>query len=469
VRLGNYTFLNDTHISVVNEKTNMKQILKHEYIHKETVGMSTYGLLLMMMENASIIDNRKKWLFNELLELFNKMQEQTATFIEYFEIIRTDGIEEFYRKIQELKSNNKPYYKYFNFIYQYLKEEQLIEESAEEIIDQVKNISILSSNIEIDNMPFEEWHDKKDMQRFLSKNDTLEFNPNKRFEILIKSALDGSSIYEKQAEKIINNEYSPEEIKSICIGAITRIYSDSKSLNIIKERISKFTLKEYDYVIAEHLSALTAFPIMYNVDLDFSQKEANGNINVVLNELKENKNSIMHFSHLLAGLEKLSLLSCIYEEDSALKVTTCEYNLNQIISNIKKVNNSIVFSQSKLYTRYKDRLQQQLNDRQMYIFMEQSFLSSYEFLSSEFASLKYVVIPQEEYDIVAIRKMNFTLIQLVVKGVGNDVRGALNNINIHPANILETMSTCNKEVESISNIMFKLYNVSVKNKIFGFK
>lgn len=91
MRVGNYTFTNDTLISVMNERENLSQILKHEFVHRETVGMSTYGMLLIMMEKASIIDNSKIWLFNELLDTFNKMQERTATFIEYFDIIREEG------------------------------------------------------------------------------------------------------------------------------------------------------------------------------------------------------------------------------------------------------------------------------------------------------------------------------------------------------------------------------------------
>ncbi|MGM9988037.1 MAG: hypothetical protein ACI35O_12520, partial [Bacillaceae bacterium] len=116
MREGNYAFSNDTHISVLIEKKNLKQILKHEFVHKETVSRSTYGVLLMMMEKASIVDNRKMWLFNELLDIFNQMQERTATFIEYFDIIREENMEEFNRKVEELRNTNKKYYKYFSFI-----------------------------------------------------------------------------------------------------------------------------------------------------------------------------------------------------------------------------------------------------------------------------------------------------------------------------------------------------------------
>ncbi|KRF59837.1 hypothetical protein ASG97_00160 [Bacillus sp. Soil745] len=470
MREGNYAFTNDTHISVANEKKNLKQILKHEFVHKETVGMSTFGILLMMMEKASIVDNRKMWLFNELLDIFNKMQERTATFIEYFDIIREEGMEEFNRKVEELKNTNKTYYKYFSFIYEYLKKEEhfLKKESVEEIINKIKDISILSSNVEIDKLPFDEWSEKKDIQRYFSENENiLKFNPNKRFEALIKWEFDRRSKYKNQAEKVLENTYLESDTINVCINAIIRIYSDSKGLNIIHERISKFQFNEYDYENIYHLRALTAFPMLYNIDLNCSHERAE--VNTTLNKLKKDNKSIMHFNHLLAGFEKFALLSCISDRDSELKVTTSPYNLEEITSIIKKVDNPIVFSQSKIYTRYKDILHQNLNDRQMYIFMENSLLSSYNFLSSEFASSKYVQISQEGYDIIAIRKKNFTLIQLVVQGAGKEVKNALEEINIQPANILETMAIYNEEVKNVASSIFKLCNVAVKNKSYGFK
>lgn len=121
MQLGQYRFTNDTLISVHNKNEEMDNVMKHEFIHRLLSGASTYGVLLIMMEKASIMDDQKKWLFDELLNISNKMQEQVATFIEYFEIIRKDGIEIFKEKIKQLQLYNKKYFNYFNFIYQYIK------------------------------------------------------------------------------------------------------------------------------------------------------------------------------------------------------------------------------------------------------------------------------------------------------------------------------------------------------------
>ncbi|EOP02086.1 hypothetical protein ICS_05720 [Bacillus cereus BAG2O-3] len=199
------------------------------------------------------------------------MQEQTATFIEYFVIILEEGIEEFYRKIEELKNTNKAYYKHFSFIFDYIKKEDFSdEELVKDIIKSVTNISVLSSNINLDKLPLGEWSEKKDIQRFFSNvENVLKFNPNKRFETLIKWRFGGSSKYEKQVEMISENTYFEQNHINISVNAINKIYCDSKGLNIIRERVSKFQIQLYDFEDVDLLAELTAFSLLYNTDWKF--------------------------------------------------------------------------------------------------------------------------------------------------------------------------------------------------------
>lgn len=470
MREGHYAFSNDTHINAAVEPKNNKQLVRHEFVHKKTVGASTYGVLLMMMEKASLIDDSKIWLFNELLDIYNKMQEQTATFIEYFGIIGEEGIEEFHRKVEELKNTNKAYYKHFSFIFDYIKKEDFSdEELVKDIIKSVTTISVLSSNINLDKLPLGEWSERRDIQRFFSNNENvLKFNPNKRFETLIKGHFGGSSKYAKQVEIIAENTYFEQDHINIGVNAINEIYCDSKGLNIIRERVSKFQIQLYDFEDVDFLAELTAFPLLYNIDWKMTDEMKD--LDVTLKKIKEDSNNILYFHHLLAGLEKNPFLSCFSVGDSELKVTTSRYYLEGITSIIKKVNNPIVFAQSKLYTRYKDILHQKLSDRHMYIFMENSLYSSYQFISSEFSSSKYMQISQEGYDIIVFRKQNFTLLQLVVKGLEKEVKDALEKINIQPANILERMAIYSDgEVKKVASVMLNVVSLAAKNKEHGFK
>ncbi|MGH0945263.1 hypothetical protein ACQVTS_29880 [Bacillus mycoides] len=470
MREGHYAFSNDTHISAAGELKNNKQLVRHEFVHKKIVGSSTYGLLLMMIENASLIDDSKIWLFNELLDIYNKMQEQTATFIEYFGIIREEGIEEFHRKVEELKNTNKAYYKHFSFIFDYIKKEDFSdEELVKDIMASVTSISVASSDINLDKLPLGEWSDRKDIQRFFSNHENvLKFNPNKRFETLIKGHFGESSKYEKQVEIILENTYREEDHINIGLNAINEIYCDSKGLNIIRERVSKFQAQSYDFEEIDLIAELTAFPVLYSIDWKLTCETKD--LDVTLKKIKEDSNNILYFHHLLAGLEKTTLLSCLSVGDSELKVTTSRYNLEGITSVIKKVDNLIVFAQSKLYTRYKEILHQKLSDRHMYIFMENSFYSSLQFISSEFSSSKYMQVSQEGYDIIVFRKQNVTLLQLVVKGIEKEVKDALEKNNIQPANILERMAIySDEEVKKVASVMLNVSSLLTKNKEYGFK
>ncbi|MET7020670.1 hypothetical protein [Bacillus mycoides] len=63
MREGHYAFSNDTHINAAGEPKTNKQLVRHEFVHKKTVGASTYGVLLMMMEKASLIGSGAKIVF----------------------------------------------------------------------------------------------------------------------------------------------------------------------------------------------------------------------------------------------------------------------------------------------------------------------------------------------------------------------------------------------------------------------
>lgn len=51
----------------------------------------------------------------------------------------------------------------------------------------VISIGINSLNVDLYKLPFASWENKKDIQRFFTNSENnLKFNPNKRFEVLIK-------------------------------------------------------------------------------------------------------------------------------------------------------------------------------------------------------------------------------------------------------------------------------------------
>jgi uncharacterized protein YutE (UPF0331/DUF86 family) len=470
MKIGQYRLSNDTHISVYNKNDEVKQVMQHEYAHRILSGASTFGLLLIMMEKASIADNRKKWLMDELLDISNKMQEQTASFIEYFWILKEEGYEAFDEKVNELRTNNKRYFNYFNSIFQHVKKEYILQESAESFIDIVMQIGITALNVKIDDMPLDKWEDKKDMQRFFSVEDNnLKFNPNKRFEFLIKLFLRENNKNEDKAGILLEGTYFEEDNLEVCKLVIGRIYSNSASHSIIIERISKFKNSPLDSqlmgVDQNTLTRLNSFPSFAECNEEWKHKY--GDISSVLTELKLNKNSFLHFNHALGGLEKMTLLSYMPLDKNEDIVST--YRLTDIFSIIRSVNNPIVFSQGKLYKSLKSKILENLKNRTIYIFMENAFVSSFNLIAEEFSSSIYMTIPEEEYDIVLILKSNHILIQILIKGLQDDVREQLGKINIRPASFIETTQFNYQEIKKITKALYNRGNWAIANKSFGFK
>ena len=465
MKLGQYRFLNDTHISVQNKNDEMQHVVHHEFIHRYLSGASTFGVLLIMMEKTSLIDDQRKWLFDELLDISSKMQEQTATFIEYFWILKNYGKEVFNNKIKDLKLFNKKYHNYFNFIYQYVKKEDITEDYVEDIIGKIKAIGIISLNIKIDELPFNTWKNKKDMQRFFSSSENnLKYNPNLRFEILIKSVFsDNHKNVEKLA--IVLAGLNENNILEVCKSVIKKLYSDSAVIGVIMKRISGFQVTELLNEDNDMFARLSAFPSFS--DLKEEYKTETRSLPQVLKELELNKDSFLYFVHLLGGLEGVTLLQYIpltkYED------ITSPYSLVDIIPIIKSVTNPIVFAQWKLYRALKNDILTSIKGRKIYIFMENSFLSSLNFIAEEFSSSKYIIIPEQEYDIVAICNSNHIVIQMVLKDLNSDIKNQLTNRDIHPANFIETTQFNYQEIKNITKAIFIRCNWAINNKSFGFK
>src|SRR5690606_4522813 len=112
---------------------------------------------------------------------------------------------------------------------------------------------------------------------------------------------------------------------------------------------------------------------------------------------------------------------------------------------------------------------EKLIGRKIYIFMENAFATSFEFITDEFSSSKYIVIPEQEFDIIAICNANHILLQIVIKGLGNNIREQLKIGGIEPANFIETTQFNYQEIRKITIALFNRCNWAIKNKGFGFK
>lgn len=463
---GQYRFSNDTLINVNNSKEEMNHIIKHEFVHRLLTGSSSYGLLMIMMEKASLVDDSKKWIFEGLLDRTLRMQEQIATFIEYIEVLKYSGQEVFYKKILDLKRYNKKYYNYFNEINKYFINETMSDEEIDNITQLIIHLGILSLNIELKNIPFKKWEHFKDIQRFYTdKDNLLKYSPNKRFEVLLKFFLGEKEKHAVDAIYIMENSYEYNlDIVKYVIPSICDIYSDSSGLENIIQRVSKFETVTLDEGDIGDLALYNAFP---SFSKNIQAFEVNyDTVEGIIKRLNIN-DSILYFNHILGGLEGLSYLMYIsINKNDCYLGEYDDYNIQNII---ERVNNPIVFGQSKLYMSIKKDILEHSPEKKIYIYMENAIASSWNIISNEFSDSKYILIPQENYDIIAIRNANHILIQIVIKGIKKELEEKLAEWRITPANFIEGTKFNYKEIQTIARVLFSHGNWAIKNKSYGFK
>jgi len=415
---GQYRFSNDFFINIDNAIDENKHIVIHENVHKELSCMSTIGLLLIMMEKSRIINGSKKWLFDMLLDSSNKLQEQVATNIEYLSILKNYGIEQYMKKTEEL-SKNKTYAKHFNSL-NIINKNVKTADGAEQAMKTILLVGILSLNINLDTFPLWEFKNENDFQRYISiENNNIKYNPNTRFKILLKYFFNPNYIQSnyKDIELVDSTTYDSDEISDLCRQTIQKIYKDSKVLDRIIQRTEGIDNKNYIIVDIDDVSVLSAYPTDLNsqqikIKLEFVDLDKS----IAL--LKAENNSILRFTHLLGGLEDISLLS--YWPLNKNEMYTARYNIKDIINIVKEVENPIVFAQSKLFEQTGKKILQHFNFRPVYILMENAIGSSLPFIYREFIGGKYTILKDLKYDILVLIKSDVILIQLVVKDLIKD-------------------------------------------------
>lgn len=408
--MGQYRFTNDFLLDVDNTLGKNVHISIHENIHKFLLGCSTVGILLIMMEKISVVDNSKKWLMDTLIKSLNNSQEQIATYIEIISILENSP-EEYQSAMEELKSN-KIYYNYFRKIDRYIKESKC---AGKEAYEKIMLAALYSLNINLNKIPFKRMSSEQDFQKFMSlKNNNFRFNPNTRFKLFLKNEL--GILHDIDENNIVASEMtyndSSENIAQMCKSVIEDIYFDSVNLDTIKKRIETIGthITEFDGE-SDKVELFSAFPIQLNRNIDYCIRVTT--LNNILCYSTEYTEAAIKFNHLLTGIEQVSLISflpfCKNEE------VVAQYNPNDIIDIINNTNNPIVFAQSKLYKKVKHKLSIYKKKRIIYIVMEGAVHNNFQFIKEEFESGEYTVINSDLYRILAMHKENMILVQLISK------------------------------------------------------
>jgi len=453
---GQYLFTNDFILNIDNHPSEQQHLSVHENIHKIVSSTTTIGTMLLMMEKISIVDNEKKWLFDCLLEMSNKMQESVATTIEYLSILKTCGENTYKEKIHELKSNNKKYYDYLMLTIKHIPENKLT--NIDEVISTILASAILSMNIDISLCNFQNMKNKKDFQRFITKdNNAKKYNINNRYKIFIKALI--TEQFTDEYKMIESVTLLTGDFRSISENTIFTIYSKSPYLDRIKARVQKIQYKAFPLKFLMN-NVLSAFPfIETDVKLNFQRLD----MNEIKNLLIRDHTKHLHFNHILAGLEDINFLYCKTLGDD--NIYACLYELGDIDMLLTQTQNPIIFHQYKLYRIIKNKLKHFHFSKDIYLVMDNAILNNIEFIYEEFVGSTYFVVQENKYDILVVKKDNTYLLQLCMKGI--DYIDLLDRHGIKKCteycNLIKEYS-----IKRIANETLITNSYATKNKPYGF-
>lgn len=110
--LGFYDLHNDFSISIDTELSDADTTMFHEMTHMSVTLQSGYGNFLTLLDRGCTLYPKYSFVKSFFMKHMLKLQEAISTFAELALTYGVKGVNELNKKIEELKFNNKKYYKY---------------------------------------------------------------------------------------------------------------------------------------------------------------------------------------------------------------------------------------------------------------------------------------------------------------------------------------------------------------------
>lgn len=461
---GEYGFSNDIFINCMVLTEEKNSIISHENAHKMTVAGSVLGDLIIMLEKSSKIDQSNDWLLNFLVSRVRRMQEQIATYIEMLTILDEQGKSAYISAVQKLKYTNRLYYKYYYNLYSKVSDQLIFElnESGQihELIDLIMRIGIISLNINIaEILDWENITEKKISEIFSDEKLRYHFNPNVRFgaltkNIFLKSLEEGLELEEIQ--DILDSTVKDRTLDD-SIEIISKLYMNSPMYSRIMERVKKIELKEYSGIVLQNLDILSIYPM---IETGYSNKqhvEFDSMLNLENESRKNLKQNFLIFHHLAGGLEDFKFCSLMsYKINTQLNVAKYS-NLEEGEKLIKQTSLPIVFIQTRLIKQLYNNLD--FHKNRVYVFMENSIISTLDFIEEYFSTIDFYVIKTKHFGIITFNNNKITLIQLVDKTSLDKIKKVLEELgHLEKKRYTET----HEEIKATATRLF-MFGMSIKN------
>ncbi len=407
---GLYDFRNNEALLDAVRKDIGGDTITHENVHNLVSSLSSVGLMLIMMRKASLLDRSKQWLYDAILEKVQRVQEVTATTVEYYTIWLEKGKAAFDKQIQSLYQNHE-YRRYFNE-FQDIHKTLHTEDEVTRLINNVLSLAVMSMNIDISIFQAAAFRSKAELDDFFKKSENgPRYLPAARFKILANYHLRNMHD-EETARKLAEVKAATVEgnCTLLCRQVVRSIYADSQFLERIETRIEQISLEPGKIIYYENvdLKNLAVYPIDLN-STTWKREHDIVDLDTMIGQLQGAPDKYLVFAHPVSGLEDVPMLQCI---DSSKLSLSCIYSYGVIPWLLDHLSNRIVFVRTKLYRHWKDALLER--KKRHYILMDSSMAGNLGYIQEEFQNGKYTYFYQDSYMVVLVFNAFCTLIQPVI-------------------------------------------------------
>ncbi|MDU4855071.1 MAG: hypothetical protein E6X72_11865 [Clostridioides difficile] len=413
-QFGLFAYENESFVD--SSQTSEKHIEAHEYIHMMLSKSTSYGMFIVMLKKALVMDKSKEWIKDIFSSNMKKMQECAATSIQYLYILRESGYDEYLREYKQLKLNNREYFNYLKNVSWLM--ETATEENVESYISIIQSIGRMSLQIDVNSIPKEVFISEKEMKRFNNDiNNSLLYNPSIRFKNLIKFyqyVLQGNkenSIKYTDSVSIISKatlSYSDNNLDNVR-KAIEKVFANSAMLKKIMKRTSTYKNIKVSCDFKNGEYNLCIYPTSLNerskVDYDMESVYISEFIEII----NKQSDGYLHIVNRVTGIEKFHVFSYTNPITKKIILTEC-YTIDDIANLLNVSNIPIIFDEKKRFIDYKDILD---INKKMYVFMESAIFYNSTFIRDYFNNSTYTIISYGGYNCICIKKGQYTMLQLI--------------------------------------------------------
>lgn len=267
--LGFYDLHNDYSISIDTELSEADTTMFHEMTHMSVTLQSGYGSFLTLLDRGCTLYPKYSYVQQFFMKHMLKLQEAIATFAELAMIYIIKGADNVKERIEELKGNNKKYYRYtyplfflFSFVdpdYPYSSKPRYIV-PRERLFSFVFNIAIEALNVDLSSVyNVDILKTKKTLERTVNNPKYSSLFPNRRFYKAIHELA-------KQLHLAASQNYTSESFDSITSKVYSSVFGSVSSFSCYSLRLQAFLDKNKEIVKSLFSEATDYYTIYQNID-----------------------------------------------------------------------------------------------------------------------------------------------------------------------------------------------------------